>query len=270
MAGTESAKMAERQPNMLEVDDTWGRRRLAWMQREATPQGKARAGVFWLCGFNSVMGSSKATALDAWATREGRALTRFDYSGHGQSEGRLEEGTIGQWLADARAAFDRLTDGPQIVVGSSMGGYLALLLGLAKPGRLAGMVLVAPAWNMTERLMWEEMPPETRKILERNGVWMRPSAYGEPYPITKRLIEEGREHLIDLDYLDIGCPLRILHGLKDPDVPFDGSVELIQRQGDVDSRLIAVPDGDHRLAREKDIALLIRIIEEVEADALGT
>ncbi len=249
---------------MLDVDDAWGRRRLAWLRRKATAAGKDRPGVVWLSGFNSVMGSSKASALDAWAAPKGRALTRFDYSGHGQSDGRLDQGCIGQWLADARAAFEQLTQGPQIVVGSSMGGYLALLLALAKPGRLAGLVLIAPAWNMTERLMWDEMPPETRATLEHDGVWMRPSAYGEPYPITKKLIQEGRDHLINLSDLDLGCPLRILHGVKDADVPFDGSVDLIRTQRDTDSRLIAVPDGDHRLARDQDIGLLIRLIEDLD------
>ena len=255
--------MTGQQPQMLLVEDAWGKRQLAWMQREVAGAGQGKPGVFWLPGFNSVMTSSKATALDAWAEHDGRALTRFDYSGHGQSEGRFQDGCIGQWLADARAAFDQLTEGPQIVVGSSMGGYLALLLALTKPGRLSGLVLLAPAWNMTERLMWDEMDAKTRKTLERDGVWMRPSAYGDPYNISKKLVEEGREHLIDLFDLNVGCPLRILHGVKDADVPFDGSVTLIQRQGDTDSRLIAVPDGDHRLAREQDIALLIQLIEEL-------
>ncbi len=255
--------MTGQQP-LLEVDDRWGKRRLAFLRREARAgAGDRRPGLFWMSGFNSVITSSKATALDEWAEREGRALTRFDYSGHGQSDGTLADGCIGQWLADARAAFDQLTAGPQIVVGSSMGGYLALLLALAKPGRLAGMVLIAPAWNMTERLMWEEMPAQTREILAREGVWMRPSAYGEPYPITKKLIDEGREHLIDIYDLDVGCPLRILHGSKDADVPCKGSVELMNAQGNVNSRMIVIPDGDHRLAREQDIARLIEIIEEL-------
>ena len=149
-----------------------------------------------------------------------------------------------------------------------MGGYLALLLALARRSQtqLAGLVLIAPAWNMTERLMWTEMDAETRTILARDGVWMRPSAYGDAYPITLKLIEEGRSHLIDMFDLDLGCPLRILHGLKDADVPFQGSVDLIRAQGDSDSRLIAVPDGDHRLAREQDIALLIRLIEGILAE----
>ncbi len=129
--------------------------------------------------------------------------------------------------------------------------------------RLSGLVLIAPAWNMTERLMWDEMPPATRAILQRDGVWMRPSAYGDPYPITRKLIEEGRGHLLDISNLPLPCPLRILHGAQDADVPFDGSVSLVKAQRG-DARLVAVPDGDHRLAREQDIALLIRQIEELD------
>jgi pimeloyl-ACP methyl ester carboxylesterase len=264
--------MSTQQPQMLDVDDAWGRRRLAWLQREATGAGAARPGVFWLSGFNSVMTSSKATALDTWAAREGRELTRFDYSGHGQSDGRFIDGRIGQWLADARMAFQQLTQGPQIVVGSSMGGYLALLLAMilddADAAHLSGLVLIAPAWNMTERLMWDEMDVDTRAMLERDGVWMRPSAYSDPYPITLGLITEGRTRQINLTDLRLPCPLRVLHGVKDADVPFDGSVALVQAQAGSDAQLIAVPDGDHRLAREQDIALLIELIEEIDGIAL--
>ena len=245
---------------MLVVDDAWGLRRLAVLRDAAN--GNAKPGLFWLPGFNSVMTSSKATALAAWAAETGRGLTRFDYSGHGASDGRFEDGTIGQWLADSRAAF-ATTTGPQIVVGSSMGGYIALLLARDAPSRLAGLVLIAPAWNMTERLMWAEMPPDARTALMRDGVWHRPSAYGDPYPITKKLIEEGRSHLVDIHKLPLPCPLRILHGAKDADVPFDGSVALVRAQTGEDAQLIAVPGGGHRLAREQDIALLLNVIGDL-------
>ena len=260
MAVHTTAAAGGRQPEMLVVDDAWGLRRLAVLRDAAN--GNAKPGLFWLPGFNSVMTSSKATALAAWAAETGRGMTRFDYSGHGASDGRFEDGTIGQWLADSRAAF-ATTTGPQIVVGSSMGGYIALLLAREAPARLAGLVLVAPAWNMTERLMWAEMLPDARATLERDGVWRRPSAYGDPYPITKKLIEEGRSHLVDLHKLPLPCPLRILHGAKDADVPFDGSVALVRAQAGEDAQLIAVPGGDHRLAREQDIALLLNVIEEL-------
>ena len=260
--------MSQLQPEMLEIDDGFGKRKLAWLRTEADEAGAEMPGVLWLPGFNSVMTSSKATALAAWAARDGRELTRFDYSGHGASPGKFEDGTIGQWLADSEAAFQHLTVGPQIVVGSSMGGYLALLLTQTLPKRVArrikGLVLIAPAWNMTERLMWAEMSAEARAELERTGIWRRPSAYGEPYPITRRLIEEGREHLININTLELNCPLRILHGVKDADVPFPGSADLVRRQGKADARLIAIHDGDHRLARDEDVARLIGEIEALE------
>ena len=257
--------MNDRQPQMLSVGDAYGPRQLAWLRSAATGVGADQPGLLWLPGFNSVMTSSKASALAAWAARTGRELTRFDYSGHGASSGRFEAGTIGQWLADCRAVYARLTAGPQIVVGSSMGGYLALLLARELRGseasRLAGLVLIAPAWNMTERLMWAGMGPEARAELERAGVWHRPSEHGEPYPITRALIEEGRKHLIDIDDLRLGCRLRILHGVMDADVPLQGSADLIARQVGADARLVAVPDGDHRLARDADVARLIGEIE---------
>ena len=224
-------------------------------------------GVLWLPGLNSVMTSSKATALADWAARDGRELTRFDYSGHGASSGKFTDGTIGQWLADCEAAFQQLTVGPQIVVGSSMGGYLALLLTQSLPQRaakrIAGLVLIAPAWNMTERLMWDQMTADAREELERKGAWPRPSAYGEPYPITRELITEGRDHLINIATLKLGCRLRVLHGVKDTDVPFPGSADLVRYQGK-NGRLIAVHDGDHRLAREQDVEKLIGEIEGLE------
>lgn len=263
--------MAEQQPQMLDIEDVHGKRQLAWLRTDATEKGEDEPGVLWLPGFNSVMTSSKATALAAWAAKSGRELTRFDYTGHGASGGRFEDGTIGLWLADCLAAFKQLTVGPQIVVGSSLGGYLGLLLAqeLDKPQRkptpkrLAGLVLIAPAWNMTERLMWANMSADARAILVKERVWLRPSEFGPPYPITRRLIEEGRKHLIDVDDLKLTCPLRVLHGQKDEDVPFEGSRELVEAQADPDARLIAIPDGDHRLARDQDIARLIREIEGI-------
>ena len=259
--------MSETQPGSLRLDDAYGARRLSYLIDEPKGDGAALPGLFWMSGFNSVMTSGKATALAAWVAETGRGLTRFDYSGHGQSDGRFEDGTIGQWLADAREAFTRMTAGPQIVVGSSMGGYLALLLARALPeaeaARLAALVLIAPAWNMTERLMWAEMTEDTRRALMAEGVWMRPSDHGNPYPITRRLIEEGRNHLLDIHDLPLPCPLRVLHGARDADVPFDGSVALIRTRSD-DATLSAVPDGDHRLAREQDIWLLKRVIGEFD------
>src|SRR5262249_11563302 len=159
-------------------------------------------GVVWLGGFKSDMMGTKAEALAAWAKKTGRACVRFDYSGHGQSKGRFTDGTIGRWLEESFAVFERFCRGPQVVVGSSMGGWLALLLARElkqrrTPAELAGMVLIAPAVDFTEMLMWTNFPPAVKRELETKGVWIRPSQYdAEGYPITKRLIEDGRAHLL--------------------------------------------------------------------------
>jgi pimeloyl-ACP methyl ester carboxylesterase len=226
----------------------------------------------WLSGFRSEMTSTKATAVADWARRTGTGFTRFDYSGHGQSEGRFEEACVGAWVNEALAVFDKLTRGPQILVGSSMGGWIALLMQRElrrRPGdgeqRLAGLVLIAPAWDMTERLIRRAMPPEARRQLRETGVWLRPSAYGDgPYPITQRLLEEGEEHLLQpRGRFRSNCPIRILHGERDADVPFEGSLDLMDLYGGCDIALQPVPDGEHRLARPEDIAALIGFIEEL-------
>jgi pimeloyl-ACP methyl ester carboxylesterase len=232
--------------------------------------GKAgtRPGVVWLGGFKSEMSGSKASALAEWAAREGRAFTRFDYSGHGQSSGDFEHGTIGRWLAEAQAVLEALTRGPQILVGSSMGGWLALLIAKAaaaqarsQPPRIAGLVLIAPAADMSERLMWGRFPQEVRDEIARSGVYLRPSAYGDsPYPITARLIEDGRKHLILGTPFKAGCPVRILHGMADPDVPWQMSLELIETLKDDDVTLTLVKEGDHRLSEPGDIARLIATV----------
>lgn len=230
----------------------------------------SQPGVLWLQGFNSEMMSLKATALHEWAAASGVGLTRFDYSGHGQSEGRFEDGTIGHWLEEAIAVFTRHTEGEQVVVGSSMGGYLALALTKRllrdQPGeaaRIRAIVLIAPAWDMTEELMWKRFPDHARRAIESEGVFLRPSQYGEPYPITRRLIEDGRNHLIGRSPWDPGRPVRILHGRLDPDVPFAHSERLMQILTGDDQRLIAIDDGEHRLSRPQDLDLLIATIESV-------
>jgi pimeloyl-ACP methyl ester carboxylesterase len=264
--------MADQQPKFLDVQGNgWPNRRIAYLQ--VPNRGVNRAGVLWMTGFKSEMVSTKAEALAAWARESGRTFTRFDYSGHGQSEGRFEDGTIGLWLADSLEVFRRLTNGRQIVVGSSMGGYLALLMmrefqaSPAQSGseRLAGLILIAPAWNMTERLMWSQMPSQAQRTIEEDGVWLRPSAYGDPYPITRGLTMEGRSHLLDLAQLKPRCPVIVLHGARDPDVPFAGSEELVNALGPR-ARLVAIPDGEHRLSRPEDIAVLVGAIEEMCAD----
>ena len=240
-------------------------RKIAYMLSK--PEPAKGAGVVWLGGFKSDMISTKATALAAWAEPRHIPYLRFDYSGHGQSSGAFEDFTIGDWLAEAAACFDRLTDGPQIVIGSSMGGWIALLLArlLAQNGqsdRLRALVLIAPAWDMTEELMWTRFSAEARGAIERDGVYHRPSDYGEPYAITRALIEEGRSHLIGGTGFDPGCPVRIIQGLRDPDVPWQHALRLVELLGGEDVRLTLIKDAEHRLSREQDLALLFAAICE--------
>jgi pimeloyl-ACP methyl ester carboxylesterase len=235
---------------------------------------RARAGsapgLFWLGGFNSDMKGTKALALDAWAAEHGRACVRFDYSGHGESSGEFADGTIGRWLEESLAVFERFCSGPQVLIGSSMGGWLALLLAreIAKRGgaaSLAGLVLIAPAPDFTEELMWKAFSPKIRHEIETKGVWLRPSQYGDgtPYPITRNLIEEGRNHLLLGGSIAVGCPVRILQGAKDPDVPWQHAFALVHRLPADDVVLTMIQDGDHRLSRPQDIARIIAAVAEI-------
>jgi pimeloyl-ACP methyl ester carboxylesterase len=230
-------------------------------------------GLFWLGGFKSDMRGTKAEALADYAARTGRAFVRFDYSGHGESKGSFEEGTISRWLEETRAVFDVRAKGPQIVVGSSMGGWIALLLArsLAKQAApsasLAGLVLIAPAPDFTEELMWAQFSSEVKREIEEKGSWMRPSAYGEePYPITRALIEDGRKHLLLDKPIEAGCPVRILQGVLDPDVPYAHAMKLVSCLPQDDVVLTLVKDGDHRLSRPQDIERLLRTIDELVAN----
>jgi pimeloyl-ACP methyl ester carboxylesterase len=227
-------------------------------------------GLFWLGGFKSDMQGTKAQALDAWARQHGRALTRFDYSGHGESGGSFTDGTIGRWLEESLAAFDACCNGPQVVIGSSMGGWLALLLvrELARrvspsAARIAALVLIAPAVDFTEALMWKRFSPEIQRQIEENGAWERPSRYGEePYPITRGLIEEARRHLLLDGMIETGCPVRILQGVQDPDVPWQHAVDLTARLAQDDVVLTLVKDGDHRLSRPEDVERMLAAVAE--------
>ena len=225
-------------------------------------------GLFWLGGFKSDMKGTKAEALDRWAAAEGRAYLRFDYSGHGESGGDFLDGTIGRWLAETTAVYRQFAQGPQVVIGSSMGGWLALLLAarlreLKGSAPLAGMVLIAPAVDFTEELMWKRFPDAIKREIEQNGVWLRPSEYSAaPYQITRRLIEEGRQHLLLGGLIETGCPVHILQGVKDPDVPWQHALELVARFARDDVVLTLVKDGDHRLSRPEDIERLIAAVKE--------
>ena len=227
-------------------------------------------GLLWLGGFKSDMQGIKAQALDAWAHQHGRALTRFDYSGHGELGGSFTDGTIGRWLEDSLAVLDACCDGPQVVIGSSMGGWMALLMvrALARrappaAAKIAALVLIAPAVDFTEALMWKRFSPEIQRQIEHEGVWERPSAYGEePYPITRRLIEEARHHLLLDGLIETGCPVRILQGVQDPDVPWQHAVDLTARLGQDDVVLTLVKDGDHRLSRPEDVERMLAAVAE--------
>jgi pimeloyl-ACP methyl ester carboxylesterase len=240
-------------------------------------QAGAPPGLFWLGGFRSDMRGTKAEALARWADEHGRACVRFDYSGHGESEGGPADGTIGQWLAESIAVFDAFCHGPQIVIGSSMGGWLALLL-IAELRRradntppaatVAGLVLIAPAVDFTDVLMWQKLPAKVRREIMDKGVWERPSAYSDqPYLITRELIEEGRNHLLLGGMIEPGCPVHILQGVKDPDVPWSHATELVSRIAREDVVLTLIKDGDHRLSRPEDLDRLIAAVTELSTGA---
>ena len=244
---------------------------LADARSRSAPVPATRPGLFWLGGFNSDMKGTKAVALDVWAAEQGRACVRFDYSGHGESGGAFIDGTIGRWLEESVAVFEQFCSGPTVVIGSSMGGWMALLLAreIARRGTrhasLAGLVLIAPAPDFTEQLMWNGFSPEIKQEILTKGVWLRPSEYGEgaPYPITRGLIEEGRKHLLLGSKIDVGCPVRILQGAQDPDVPWQHAFTLAHRLPAEDVVLTMIQDGDHRLWRPQDIARIIAAVAEM-------
>jgi pimeloyl-ACP methyl ester carboxylesterase len=254
--------------NFLQVGTGSNARRIAIRSREG-----AGPGLVWLGGFKSDMRGTKAAAIDAWAEAQGRACLRFDYSGHGESEGAFRDGTIGRWLEESLAVFEAGCRGPQILIGSSMGGWMALLLvralrerakvGRSAAGTVAGLVLIAPAVDFTEALMWQKFSPAIRNQIETTGEWERPSAYGDaPYPITRTLIEEGRQHLMLGGLIEVGCPVRILQGVEDPDVPWKHSADLVSHLAYDDVVLTLVKDGDHRLSRPEDMARLTKAVAE--------
>jgi pimeloyl-ACP methyl ester carboxylesterase len=257
-----NSALNDQEPAFIEVGSGASRRKIAVRVRAG-----AAPGLIWLGGFNSDMKGTKALALDAWAAERGRACVRFDYSGHGESGGSFIDGTIGRWLEESVAVFEQFCGGPQVVIGSSMGGWMALLLAreLAKRGGAspAGLVLIAPAPDFTEALMWNRFSAEVRKEIETTGVWLRPSQYGEPYPITRALIEEGRNHLLLGGAIEVGCPIRILQGAQDPDVPWRHAFALTHRLPADDVVLTMIQDGDHRLSRPQDIARILAAVAEI-------
>ena len=219
--------------------------------------------VVFLPGFRSDMQGSKAVHVEAWCRARGRPCLRLDYAGHGASDGVFTDGTIGSWTRDALHAIDHATQGPLILVGSSMGGWIALLIALARPGRMAGLIGIAAAPDFTEALMWESMMPAERATLQGDGVLLIPSQYGEPTPVTLRLIEEGRHHLLMHAPIGITAPVRLLHGQRDPDVPWETALRVAARLTGDDVQVTLIKDGDHRLSRPQDLLALERLLTDL-------
>jgi pimeloyl-ACP methyl ester carboxylesterase len=235
----------------------------------------AGPGLFWLGGFASDMTGAKAQFIAERARAQGRACLRFDYSGHGESGGRFVDGCIGDWLAQSVAVFEASTHGPHILIGSSMGGWLALLLArhLAAVGaleRLAGLVLLAPAVDFTEDLMWAGLDDAARSEIMEKGVWGRPSDYAAaPTPISRRLIEDGRRHLLFGRMIRAFAPTLILQGMADPDVPWRHALKLVEHMSADPVTLSLIADGDHRLSRPQDLAQLAAAVDLVGRSPAG-
>ena len=224
----------------------------------------AAPGVVFLPGFRSDMTGTKALMLESLCRERGQAFLRFDYTGHGASSGTLEGGTIGAWAADAIFAIERMTEGPQVLVGSSMGGWIMLLATLALPRRTAGLVGVAPAPDFTEDLIWDKLSEPARDALRREGVMYEPSEYDpEPTPITMALIEDGRDRLVLRAPIPFSGPVRLIHGMKDADVPWQLSLRIADTIASADVEVTLVKDGGHRLSEPHDLARLARLVGEV-------
>jgi pimeloyl-ACP methyl ester carboxylesterase len=260
--------VSDREPQFLDIGTNGARRRIAYVHEPArAPSG---IGLFWLAGYKSDMASTKATEIARYARETGLGSTRFDYSGHGLSSGKFEDGTIGAWLDEAEAVFLRVTRGPQIVIGSSMGAHIALLLLRrllrtvpVEAERITALLLIAPAWDMTEELMWKQLPEDARREIVERGVYLQPSEYGEPYAITRALIEDGRAHLLARAPFDPGRPVVILQGRRDEAVPLAHARELLRFLKGRSVKLIEIADGEHRLSRPRDLALLFATLTEL-------
>jgi pimeloyl-ACP methyl ester carboxylesterase len=234
--------------------------RLAW--RRVAGAGPT---LVWLGGYRSDMTGTKAEALADWARENGRAYVRFDYFGHGESTGDFVQGSITRWREDALAVVDEMIDGPLVLVGSSMGGWIACLAALARPERIHSMVLIAPAPDFTSKLMPTRLPPEALEAIRDAGVWMQPSDYGDPNPITRLLLEDGARWSVLDSAVPIEAPVRILQGGEDPDVPWRHALELAQAIKSRDVVFTLIKDGDHRLSRPQDIARLVAAVDEAAA-----
>ena len=263
----------------------WRARKEQSLQRECLEIGPDRRrivvryrdggqpGVVWLGGYRSDMAGTKAVAIDAWCAGMGVACCRHDYSGHGESGGSFRDGSISRWVEESLAVLERFTRGAQILVGSSMGAWIALRMAriLAERGegeRLAAMLLIAPAPDFTERLMWPNLTPAQKRQIESEGFLQEPSRYSpEPDIYTRVLFEDGRRNLVMESEVVTHCPVHIIQGRLDPDVPWQHAVELASRMASENVTMTLVPDGDHRLSRDSDIALIIEALSRLRQQA---
>ena len=241
---------------------------LAFRQIKAGQAGQDKPGLVWLGGFKSDMQSTKALRIADWAKAKGRAFTRFDYSGHGESQGDFAQGTISDWFNDALAILQHCTQGPQILIGSSMGGWIALLIArhfakINQSDHLAGLVLIAPAVDFTQALLLPRLPESAHHDLATKGQWLLPSAYShEPTPITRALIEDGAQNLLFGAPIRTYCPVHILQGMLDTDVPHEHALKLVEHLPSDPATLTLIKDGDHRLSRDQDIMQLLQAIDQ--------
>lgn len=243
-------------------------RRLAYQQRNASPENAGKPGILFLGGYLSDMTGSKALFLDEQCQKMGLGFVRFDYRGHGASSGAFEDGCIGDWFDDALKIFDKVTKGPQILIGSSMGGWIGLLLARARPERLAAFIGIAAAPDFTEDLVWPFLSEEKKTELEKNGkIYETVSPPDHVEPLTLKLLTEGRNHLVLRAPLDINAPVRLLQGMKDDQVPWKTALRIVERVTTEDVRAIIVKDGDHRLSRPQDLSLLWQTAQDFAASA---
>ena len=230
----------------------------------------AQPGIIFFGGFASDMEGTKALALETYAANRGQSFVRFDYQGHGKSTGKFSGGTIGKWLSDSLSIIDSLTEGPQILIGSSMGGWITLLAALERPSRVLGLVGIASAPDFTEDLMWDKFEITVRQTLLKEGKYLLPSNFEDPrYIITMDLIEEGRSRLVLRRQLPLNVPIRLIHGTADADVPFQVSLRLAEHVDSSDVEVTLIKEGEHRLSEDRDLKVLFGILDRLISDTSG-
>jgi pimeloyl-ACP methyl ester carboxylesterase len=256
-----SPSVTDPELQFLDLEGAGVSRRVAYLKRPGTGPT-----LVWLGGFKSDMASTKAARIDAWCAAKGRAMVRMDYAGHGASSGNFRDFVFSDWIADAQAVLTRVVDGPAVIVGSSMGGWIATLIAkrwaeCGAKGKITGLVLIAPACDFTEALMWPRFPEDVKAEIMNKGVFDLPSAYSpEPTPITRALIEDGRRNLVLGQSFRVNCQVHILQGMRDPDVPFSHALQLVEHLPLDPVTVTLIGDGDHRLSREEDIERLIAAV----------